>query len=81
MWDYPPMTTRLDTKHRAVIKLFHPGDVLKVESQGEDVVVLRRMKPAANPKPKLVRKKSGDLVFAGGRRITSKDVRRMLEGE
>ena len=75
------MTTTLDAKQRAVIKAFHPGDVLKVESQGADVVVLRRMKPATDPKPKLVRKKSGDLVFEGGRRVSSEDVKRMLEDE
>jgi hypothetical protein len=72
------VTTTLDSKRRAVIKTFKPGDVLQVEEQGPDIVLLRRMKPVEHPKPKLVRRK-GELVVAGGSPITSEEVKRLLE--
>jgi hypothetical protein len=74
------VTTTLDSKVRAVIKTktFKPGDVLQIEEQGSDVVVLKRMRPAEMPKPKLVRRK-GHLVFVGGAKITSDSVKAMLE--
>ncbi len=75
------MTTTLDTKHRAVIKLFHPGDVLQVEAQGEDVVVLRRMKPAADHYQPRLGRKNGRLVVLGGKPVTNEDVRRLIEDE
>ncbi|MBA4148205.1 MAG: hypothetical protein H0X66_08815 [Verrucomicrobia bacterium] len=79
--DIPRVTTTVDERHRAVLKAFDPGDVLDIEQVGSDVVVLKSMKPAQLPKPKLVRNKQGDLVFVGGKRITNEDVRRMIEDE
>jgi|GEM_PF-3394614 len=74
------MTTTLDDKRRAVIKAFEPGDVLKVESQSADVIVLRRMKPAELPRPKLVRIK-GELFGSGGKRVSTEEVKALLEDE
>jgi hypothetical protein len=74
------MTTTLDSKHRAVIKAFKPGDVLEVQEQGDDIVVLKRMKPANAPKPKLVTIK-GELFSKGGGRLTNDEVRRIIEDE
>ena len=70
------MTTTVDQKHRAVIP-FKPGDVLEVEQQSPDVVVLKRSKPAASTRPKLVRR-NGRLVFVG-EPITTEEVNRLLE--
>lgn len=76
------MTTTLDDKRRAVIKAFQPGDVIEIEPQGADAVLLRRMKPVAKKdKPRLVRRKSGDLVFVGGAPVSSEEVKRMLEDD
>ncbi len=74
------MTTTLDDQYRAVIKSFHPGDVLKIEPQSEDTVLLRRVKTSATPKPRLVRQ-DGRLVFVGGAKITNDDVRCMIEDD
>jgi hypothetical protein len=78
LWDNPLVTTTIDSKHRAVIKAFKPGDVLQIEEQSPDVVVLKRMTPASLPKPRLVRK-NGRLVFVGGARLTSEGIKKMLE--
>ena len=72
------MTTTIDQRHRAVIKNFAPGDVVQVEPQSDDVVILRRIKPAPSPKPRLVRI-NGELFSAGGRPVTSEDVREIIE--
>ena len=86
LWDSPRtgifpksgvMTTTVDQRRRAVLP-FRPGDVLEVEKQTEDVIVLRRMKAAVGPRPKLVRRR-GRLVFAGGAAISSEEVKRILE--
>ena len=74
------MTTTLDQKQRAVIKAFQPGDVIKIEPHGADIVVLKRMKPAQFPRPKLVRVK-GELFGKGGKRVTTEEVKRLLEDE
>jgi hypothetical protein len=71
------MTTTVDQRRRAVLP-FKPGDVLQVEKQTADVIVLRRMKPAEGPRPKLMRRK-GRLVFAGGPEISAEEVKRILE--
>jgi hypothetical protein len=74
------MTTTLDQKQRAVIKAFQPGDVIKIEPQGADIVILKRMKSAQFPRPKLVRIK-GELFGKGGRRVTTEQVKQLLEDE
>ncbi len=79
MWDNPRMTTTVDQRRRAILP-FKPGDVLSVEQQGVDIVVLKRMKPAQLPKPKLVRI-GGELFSSGGGPLTNESVRRMLEDE
>jgi hypothetical protein len=71
--------TIVDQRRRAVLP-FKPGDVLSVEKQSADIVVLKRMKPAQPPKPKLVRIK-GELFSAGGVSVSNEDVRRMIEDE
>ena len=73
------MTTTVDQRRRAVLP-FKPGDVLMIEKQAPDIVVLRRLKPAAPPRPKLVRIR-GELFSAGGESLTNEDVRRMIEDE
>lgn len=77
------MTTTLDSKKRAVIVPFSAGDVIQIEPQSDDVLVLRRMKPALDKqfKPRVVRRKNGDLVVTGGKPITTDEVKRMLEDE
>ncbi len=77
------MTTTLDAKKRAVLNPFAAGDVIQIEPQSEDVLILRRMKPARDKQfqPRLVRRKNGDLVVVGGKPLTNDDVKRMLEDE
>ncbi|MEO5802532.1 MAG: hypothetical protein ABIR24_03315 [Verrucomicrobiota bacterium] len=77
------MTTTLDAKKRAVLIPFSAGDVIQIEPQSEDVLVLRRMKPAIDKqfKPRLVRRKNGDLVSVGGKPVTSAEVKRLLEDD
>lgn len=77
------MTTTLDSKKRAVLAPSSPGDVIQIESQGDDVLLLRRMKPAPDKQfqPRIVRRKNGDLVVVGGKPITTEEVKRMLEDE
>jgi len=70
------MTTTVDQKHRAVTP-FKPGDVLEIEQQSADVVVLKRTKPAASARPKLVRR-NRRLVFVG-EATTNEEVKRLLE--
>ena len=74
------MTTTLDQKQRAVIKAFQPGDVIKIEPHGADIVILKRMKPAQFPRPKLVRIK-GELFGKWGKRVTTEQVKQLLEDE
>ena len=75
------MTTTLDDKCRAVLKSFQPGDVLKIEPQGADAVLLRRVKSTEKKyKPRLVRQ-DGRLVIVDGKPITNDDERRMIEEE
>ena len=73
------MTTTVDQQRRAVLP-FRPGDVLAIEKQSPDVVVLKRMKPARHPRPKLVRI-DGELFSSGGEPLRNEDVRRMIENE
>lgn len=79
LWDIPRVTTTIDDRHRAVLKMFQPGDVAQIEQDGPDVVILRRMKPVEKKKPRLV-KRNGEL-FSDGPRLTNEDVKRMLEDE
>jgi hypothetical protein len=74
------MTTTIDSRQRAVIKTFKPGDILEIEEQSPDVVVLKRMRPTELPKPKLVKIK-GELFSKGGGRLTNDEVRRLIEDE
>jgi hypothetical protein len=76
------VTATLDSKLRVTVKTktFKAGDVVQVEEQGPDIVVLKRMKPAVLPKPKLVRIK-GELFSKGGGRLTNEEVRRLIEDE
>jgi hypothetical protein len=73
------VTTTLDSKLRAVIKTktFRPGDVLQIEEQSTDVVVLKRMRPAAGPKARLV-KKNGELFVVGGPKVTEEQIKEAL---
>jgi len=73
------MTTTVDQRRRAVLS-FKPGDVLAIEKQSPDVVVLKRMKPAQLPRPKLVRI-CGELFSSGGETLRNEDVRRIIEDE
>jgi len=77
------MTTTLDAKKRAVLSPFSAGDIVQIEPQSEDVLVLRRMRAVAGRefKPRVVRRKNGDLVVRGGKPITTDEVKRMLEDE
>lgn len=70
------MTTTVDEKRRAVIP-FRPGDVLEVEQPSPDVVVLKRTKPAAGARPRLVRR-NGRLVFVG-EPLRTEEVKKLLE--
>jgi hypothetical protein len=73
------MTTTVDQRRRAVLP-FKTGDVLAIEKQSPDVVVLKRMKPAQLPRPKLVRI-DGELFSSGGEPLRNEDVRRIIEVE
>jgi hypothetical protein len=75
----PAMTTTVDQRRRAVLP-FKPGDVLQVEQQTPDTVVLRRMKAVTGPKPRVVLI-DGELFSKGGGRLSSEEVRRMIEEE
>ena len=77
------MNATIDAKHRAQIKHFAVGDLVRIEPQSEDVVVLRRLKPAPDKcyKPRIVRRKNGELVSVGGKPVTSEEVKRILEDE
>jgi len=75
------MRATLDNKRRVVFPdAFSPGDVVDVELTGPDTAVVRRMKPAALPRPRLTRR-NGRLVLTGGRQVTDDDVRRLIEEE
>ena len=67
VWDYPLMTTTLDAKKRAVLSPFSAGEIVQIEPQIEDALVLRRMRAVAGRefKPRVVRRKNGDLVLIG----------------
>jgi len=56
---------------------FKPGDVLEVEQQSPDVVIVKRMKQAESPRPKLARR-NRRLVFVG-EATTTEEVHRLLE--
>jgi bifunctional DNA-binding transcriptional regulator/antitoxin component of YhaV-PrlF toxin-antitoxin module len=73
------MTTTVDQQGRAVLP-FQPGDVLEIETQSADTVLLRRKKTPKPQKPKLVRIK-GELFSEGGGRLTTEEVRRIIEEE
>lgn len=76
------MTRTLDSKRRVIIpEPFSPGDVVDMELQGDDLLVVRRLKPAAPPRPRLKRKKGIGLVFTRGKTISDGDVKRLLEDE
>ena len=77
------MTTTLDAKKRAVLSPFSAGDIVQIEPQSEDVLVLRRMRAVSGRefKPRVVRRKNGDLVVTGGKPITTDEVKRMLEDD
>jgi hypothetical protein len=76
------VTAILDSKLRVTVKTktFKLGDVVQIEEQGPDMVVLKRMKPADTPNPKLVRIK-GELFSKGGGSLTNDEVRRLIEDE
>ena len=75
------MRATLDDKRRAVFPpQFSPGDIVNIESQGPDVVIVRRMKPVALPRPKLIRRKGG-LVAVGGKPVNNDAVKRLIEDE
>lgn len=72
------MKATVDQSRRVVLP-FEPGDVLDMERTGPDVVILKRLSPAPQT-PQLVIE-NGELVGVGGQRVTSVDVRRMIEDE
>ena len=72
------MTTTVDSRHRAVLKKFKPGDILDIRDQGPDIVVLRRMKPVQPAKARLVRRK-GELVAAGGPKLTHDEIKSIVD--
>lgn len=60
-WDFPTVTistTTVDSKSRAVVKHFLPGDVLQIDVETSDVIVLRRMKPAPRGKKRKTGKRN-----------------------
>jgi hypothetical protein len=73
------MTTTVDQRRRAVLP-FKPGGVLAIEKQSPDVVVLKRMKPAQLPRPKLVRI-DGEFFSSGGETLRNEEARRIIEDE
>ena len=76
------MTRLIDDKRRLVMPAnFKAGDAVDVAADGTDTLIIRRMKPAlkVNKKIRLVRKKDGWSVLVGGPRLTTEDVKRMLE--
>ena len=82
MGDNPTMTRTIDPKRRLVLPdHFHAGDVVEIETEGEDVVIIRRMKAVKRRphKMRLVRRRDGSTVIAGGPGITSEDVKRIME--
>jgi hypothetical protein len=75
------MRATVDAKRRAVLPPeFAPGDLLDMQLQSHDVLLVRKMKPAPMPKPKIVRR-GGKLVATGGKPITNELVRRLIEDE
>jgi hypothetical protein len=70
------MTKTIDQEHRGVTP-FKPGDVLEIERQSPDIAVLKRTKPSASARPKLVRR-DRRLVFVG-EATTTAQVRILLE--
>jgi hypothetical protein len=76
------MTRTIDLKRRLVLPdHFHSGDVVEIETEGEDVVIVRRMKAAerSRSRPRLVRRKDGSTVFVGGPPVNAEIVKRLLE--
>lgn len=82
LWEFSTMaaTLKADEKHRVRIPDIEPGGVYQLEHPEPDVFILRRMKPVAISKPKVVRVK-GELFSAGGPKLSNEDVRNMLENE
>lgn len=76
------LTRTLDSKRRVIIpEPFSPGDVVDMELRSDDLLVVRRLKPAVPPPPRLKKKKGVGLVFTGGKAISDDDVKRLLENE
>jgi hypothetical protein len=76
------MTRIVDPEGRVTLPpQFHSGDVVELKVNGEDEVLLRRRKTAdaGSEKPRLVHLEDGFTVFVGGPKITTEDVKRMLE--
>jgi len=80
--DNPTMTRTVDPKRRLVLPdHFHSGDVVEIQTEGEDVVIVRRMKAVErkHPKARLVRRKDGTTVIAGGAPVNDEIVKRIME--
>jgi hypothetical protein len=79
------MTTTIDAKCRAYLKHgtgFKPGDVLQIESQGPDVVVLKRMKQAQIEDVPVLKLSRGKIVWPKGvKKPTPEDVARAVREE
>lgn len=76
------MTRTIDPKRRLVLPdHFHSGDVVEIETEGEDVLIIRRMKAVKRHthKMRLVRQKDGFTVLVGGSPVNSEIVKRLLE--
>ncbi len=76
------MTQLIDDKRRLVMPSnFRPGDAVRVETTNQDTLVIRRMKPLPKPNKKIrfVRQKDGWSVLPGGPKLTTEDVKRILE--
>lgn len=72
------MKTTVDESRRVVLP-FEPGDVLDIVRTGPDVLVLKRV-TSAQACPQLATE-HGELVGVGGRRVTTEEVRRMIEDQ
>lgn len=75
-------TRKIDLKRRLVITpYFAPGDVVKVETEGADVLIVTRLqKPErVRARPRLTKGRDGKLVFVGGPPVNADVVKKLLE--